>query len=229
MWLGAFVFLLAQAIASPGSADILSDVETLMADQERANELVPFEQKLCTDKGTIAADTEACIAEAMWEIFRKIPNKIVAIDLLAEHYDRRAKIAWNMNTHVITVEQARAQAEESRQIYLKQKDRRLQLAKDTVAALQQQQEDQQRAADQAAAEAAEQEKKRRFNNALGELGRQMLQPKVYAQPEANSETPTGCRRVGQHREGFNKICYYDCMGGPFALNLSSTDICPIQP
>jgi len=36
-----------------------------------------------------------------------------------------------------------------------------------------------------------------------------------------------CFKSGEQVTGMNKICYYDCMGSPVAITLSSVSLCPL--
>lgn len=221
----AVLVLLAPVVGKAAHADVLSDIETLNDDYARANALVAFELKLCKDKGLFSPDTYMCAVEALEGIYRKVPNPLVGVDLLLEHYQRAEKLSELVYmSRQMTEEQGRAQEKASYKIYEDELDRRIKAAKEYVAALQKQQQDEQ----QAAAAAAEKERKRQFNNALGELGRQMLQPKVYAQPQNETEQK-GCHRRGERTQGFNKLCFYDCMKGPYVLNIGATDLCPLHP
>ncbi len=38
---------------------------------------------------------------------------------------------------------------------------------------------------------------------------------------------TTCYLSGQSQSGFNRICYYDCLGSTFALTIKSTQLCPL--
>lgn len=51
---------------------------------------------------------------------------------------------------------------------------------------------------------------------------------------SNNQTPmqsapggTGCFARGEQTSGFNKICYYDCMGSARAITIGSTELCPL--
>ena len=233
--LGAIVFVVvvsAQCIANSAFADVLTDALNFPRDNDRAVDMANFEMQLCRDKEQVEGDTYQCIIDALREIYRKVPNPVVGIDLLIDHYERLTNI-WDLVflDRTMTPEQGTAKGEASYKMFQAQLNRRQKAAKDYLATLVQQQQDQQQAADQAAAEAEQQAKKRKFNDAIGELGRQLLQPKVYEQPTAaqsRTTDQTGCFPSGERTEGFNKLCYYRCLGGPFVLNLESTDICPLS-
>jgi hypothetical protein len=224
------VGLWAPVFSGSASADIIDEINSFADDNQRAIELVNFELKVCIDKGMIAPDQYDCQATALAEIYRKIPNSLVGVDLLYDHYWRAVKISeLVVMTRTKTVEQGEVEIGASYKMFEAQLARRQKAAKDYVAALVQKQQDQKQAADQAAAEAEQQAKKRKFNDALGELGRQLLQPKVYGTPRVDTQEQVGCHQVGEQQQGFNKICYYECMRGPFALNVRSTAICPLKP
>ncbi len=36
-----------------------------------------------------------------------------------------------------------------------------------------------------------------------------------------------CFLQGEQTSGFNKICYYDCLGSTFAITISSIKLCPL--
>ena len=36
-----------------------------------------------------------------------------------------------------------------------------------------------------------------------------------------------CFHKGEMSSGFNKICYYDCLGDTVALNVNATQLCPL--
>jgi hypothetical protein len=36
-----------------------------------------------------------------------------------------------------------------------------------------------------------------------------------------------CFKSGEQQSGMNKICYYNCLGGTVAINVSSTSLCPL--
>ena len=36
-----------------------------------------------------------------------------------------------------------------------------------------------------------------------------------------------CFFQGEQTSGFNKICYYDCLGSMTAINVSSVSLCPL--
>jgi|RhiMetdeSRZDD1v2_1073273.scaffolds.fasta_scaffold300780_2 hypothetical protein len=36
-----------------------------------------------------------------------------------------------------------------------------------------------------------------------------------------------CFSTGEQDAGMNKICYYDCLGSPVAINIESTQLCPL--
>jgi len=38
---------------------------------------------------------------------------------------------------------------------------------------------------------------------------------------------TLCFLIGEEVSGFNKICYYQCIDGVRAINISSVSLCPI--
>lgn len=54
-----------------------------------------------------------------------------------------------------------------------------------------------------------------------------------SQPAQQSDLPdaggvaTTCFSRGEQTSGFNKICYYDCLGSPAAITRASTDLCPL--
>jgi len=70
----------------------------------------------------------------------------------------------------------------------------------------------------------EQERIRR-SEALSELGRRMQSL------DAGTATSTGfgttCFEQGEQASGFNKICYYSCLGDVVASNVPSTSLCPL--
>lgn len=37
-----------------------------------------------------------------------------------------------------------------------------------------------------------------------------------------------CFKTGESTSGMNKICYYDCLGSPAAITISSTSLCPLS-
>jgi hypothetical protein len=36
-----------------------------------------------------------------------------------------------------------------------------------------------------------------------------------------------CFSTGEETDGFNKICYYDCLGDRAAITIKSTQLCPL--
>ena len=36
-----------------------------------------------------------------------------------------------------------------------------------------------------------------------------------------------CFKTGESTSGFNKICYYDCLGSAAAITISSVSLCPL--
>jgi len=40
-------------------------------------------------------------------------------------------------------------------------------------------------------------------------------------------TTSTCFHKGERTSGFNKICYYDCLGDTVALNVSAIQLCPL--
>lgn len=36
-----------------------------------------------------------------------------------------------------------------------------------------------------------------------------------------------CFKKGEETSGFNKICYYDCLGSTAAITISSVELCPL--
>ena len=61
---------------------------------------------------------------------------------------------------------------------------------------------------------------------------------VLAQPAATvHQTPAPapekrvavkCFKSGEQISGFNKICFYNCMGSTRAITISSTSLCPLS-
>jgi hypothetical protein len=42
-----------------------------------------------------------------------------------------------------------------------------------------------------------------------------------------TQVATLCFKTGEQTSGFNKICYYDCLGSAVAITIKATQLCPI--
>ena len=46
-------------------------------------------------------------------------------------------------------------------------------------------------------------------------------------PKSEAFATVSCFKSGEQLSGMNKICYYDCLGSQVAINIGSTEICPL--
>ena len=63
------------------------------------------------------------------------------------------------------------------------------------------------------------------------LGMATLTPSIEGQskvPDANSKVAATCFFQYEETGGMNKICYYDCLGSPAAITISSVQLCPLS-
>jgi hypothetical protein len=47
------------------------------------------------------------------------------------------------------------------------------------------------------------------------------------QTPAPVQTAAVCFFKGEQMSGFNRICYYDCLGSAYAITVKATDLCPL--
>ena len=73
-----------------------------------------------------------------------------------------------------------------------------------------------------------------MNSILITLALISFSPEFQASEQSVSSTPNTqqkvagtCFKSGEQRSGMNKICYYNCIGGTVAINVSSTQLCPL--
>ena len=64
------------------------------------------------------------------------------------------------------------------------------------------------------------------SNALIQTGSALM---TGTQPAYSSFSSSGlaCFYKGERQSGFTKICFYDCLGSPYAMTIRSVEICPI--
>jgi hypothetical protein len=58
-----------------------------------------------------------------------------------------------------------------------------------------------------------------------------VDPGTQAYPRTSApgiQMAATCFKTGEQRSGMTKICYYDCLGSPAAITVSSAQLCPLS-
>lgn len=53
-------------------------------------------------------------------------------------------------------------------------------------------------------------------------------PTLSVAPHSETKVAVMCFKTGEQTGGMNKICYYDCLGSPAAITVSSVSLCPLS-
>lgn len=56
------------------------------------------------------------------------------------------------------------------------------------------------------------------------IGMMLIASLFFVQSVASS----GCFLIGESVDGFNKICYYNCIDGQRAITIGALDFCPLS-
>lgn len=48
-----------------------------------------------------------------------------------------------------------------------------------------------------------------------------------AKPLKPMQVAVACFLKGERISGFNKLCFYDCLGSEYAITIGSTSLCPL--